>query len=202
MFENQRFGDFLNSLASSDPTPGGGSGSIAAGMIGLALIEMALVISDSRREPKDFEAVRSALGASKLVLAGLEFQDRQAFGGYLAAVSLPKGDDAEFSHRRHLIKEALLSSCKVPLDAGREMCFALGRIASMNAKVNNFIVSDLLAGAIILESAAVSILLNVHANASLPILEQHSASLVEEANTIEREAAKSLMRLKEVYAFI
>lgn len=111
---------FLAALASSDPTPGGGTAAAIAGAMGTSLLMMVAGLPKSRTNS---EAEHAALAAAHAALAplaarlrALADEDSEAYGQVMAAYRLPKQGDAEKAARSAAIQAALEEATRVPLE--------------------------------------------------------------------------------------
>jgi glutamate formiminotransferase / formiminotetrahydrofolate cyclodeaminase len=111
--------DFTDELSSDSPAPGGGSVAALAGALGAALAAMVANLSHAK---KGFEAVQDRL--EEIAVRGQELKDRLlsavdadtvAFDGLLAAMRLPKGNEAEQTAREAAIADATVAAIEVPL---------------------------------------------------------------------------------------
>lgn len=93
--------------------PGGGS---AAGVIGALAAATAELMASLTREPSDavLEA-KARLTALRERALQCAREDEVSYGGYLDALSLPKGTDEEKAARRARLKESMEASARVPL---------------------------------------------------------------------------------------
>jgi len=120
----ERFGDltlgaFVDRLASAEPVPGGGSASAVAASLGAALVAMVASLSQGRPKYAEHEALHAraiergqALATRFLDLAD---QDAAAYGGYAAALKLPRDSEAEQASRTAALRAAARTASEVPL---------------------------------------------------------------------------------------
>lgn len=168
-----RFGDltldaFIDRLSSSDPVPGGGSASAVAGSIAAALVSMVAALSAGRPRYAAHAAVheRSAAEGRRLTQALLVLadEDATAYGGYAAAMKLPRETDDERAVRTAALQAAARASCQVPLrcvEACRDVVAAAEALAG-RSNVNA--ASDLAVAALLAEAAAGGAAANVRIN--------------------------------------
>ncbi len=111
--------DFIEQLASPQPTPGGGSASALAGAMAAAMVEMACNLTVGREKFRDVEEeLRVVLGRSKELrerLLKAVDGDAEAYDGVSLAYKLPKGTDEEKAHRTAEIQRTLQHASEVPL---------------------------------------------------------------------------------------
>ncbi|GLQ55760.1 cyclodeaminase/cyclohydrolase family protein [Devosia nitrariae] len=166
--------DFADEVASSSPTPGGGSVSLVAGVLGAGLVAMAINVSLKGKAGAAHGAVLGeSLGtieALRRKLADLADADIAGFSQFMAAYRLPMQDDVQKSTRDRALAAAAAAACNVPLDAGEVVVQALHLAHDVKPLVSKMIVSDVEAGMQLLRSAGLAVLLNVDANLTwLPI---------------------------------
>jgi formiminotetrahydrofolate cyclodeaminase len=158
-------------VASSDPTPGGGSVSIVAATLGVASIQKAIVVS-LKRSAADFARHQSLLdlssGATALMASLSEFADADslAFQSYLKACTLPRMTEDEKAFRRTAKEDGLVRATRIPLEAGAEMARGLKFAEAATRLVDPHVRSEVLAGGVLLAASIKSVLLSVDANLS------------------------------------
>jgi glutamate formiminotransferase/formiminotetrahydrofolate cyclodeaminase len=191
--------EFLSALASSAPTPGGGTAAAIAGAMGAALAEMvgALTLSREKFAPVH-DAMRSlseaALRAREdfLVLAR---EDSEAYDAVLAARRLPKETEEEREARAHAIESAGRLATEVPMRTARAAARLLAHLPELSEKGNPNALSDAGAATLMLSAAAEGALLNVEIN--LPGISD--AAFVEE---MRREAAATQAETRRLSALV
>ena len=152
-----------DALASTDPTPGGGSGAAIAGAMGCALGQMAMGISlqSKKLAPElrpGLEKTHRELGDDRSAMERLTSQDAEAFGLVMDALKLPKDDPA----RGGKVQAALQGAAEVPLDTARTAARALARLKGAHAL--DAVASDLNCARHLLRSAALCAAENVRIN--------------------------------------
>jgi methenyltetrahydrofolate cyclohydrolase len=112
---------YLDALASSAPTPGGGSAATLVGALGAALIEMvARITLESPRREAHHAAAREIAGRAEELRAALRTageRDEAAFSAVGAAGRLPRETAAEQHARAQALEAALTSAADEPLAA-------------------------------------------------------------------------------------
>lgn len=129
MFSDMTVGNFVDSLASSDAVPGGGSAGAIGGAFGASLILMALRISFKKTGMNDVAgAIEADLERGRAVLLSLADLDSEAYSVVMNAYGLPK-DTPELKERRaSAIQSALRNAAEVPMNTARA-CFSVMRLA-------------------------------------------------------------------------
>lgn len=156
---------FLERLASSDPTPGGGAVSAIAGAAAGGLLAMVARLSTGKGGDDAALGRTLALGdAGRAALLDLAGRDAGAFETVMEAMRLPKGTDEEKERRRAAIQKALRGASDVPLEvASRSVALLeastdLARTGSLNA------ISDVGVAVLLAHAAVQGALLNVRIN--------------------------------------
>jgi formiminotetrahydrofolate cyclodeaminase len=159
---------FLEALASSAATPGGGSAAAIIGAMGAALVSMVCNLTIGKKKYADVEdEMKHVLGKAESLrrrLTGMIEDDVQAFDKVMAAYGMPKETDADKRKRDDAIQAALKLATDVPMrccHAAREVIDLAG-IASDKGNLN--VISDagvaVLAGYAALRSAALNVFTN------------------------------------------
>lgn len=117
-FASLTLGEYLGQLASSDPTPGGGSVAAIAGAQVAALLEM--VCNLTRGEDFDLVSgeinlIQSKCISARTALLGLASQDAKAFESLMHAYRMRRTSTDEKSARSALIETGLEQAARVPL---------------------------------------------------------------------------------------
>jgi formiminotetrahydrofolate cyclodeaminase len=111
--------DFLNDLASSAPTPGGGSAAALNGAIGVALMTMVANLTAGKKGYEEFSdelsAVRDRLLPLRERFVSLIDEDAESFKKVMAAYKRPKMTEADKQERNQAISEALKVAAETPL---------------------------------------------------------------------------------------
>jgi len=178
-------------VASIDPTPGGGSVSIVAAALAVALIHKGVVVSlkkltvDSARH-YSLSDIRSKTSALMVSLSRLADADSLAFQGYLGASALPQTTEAEKAARKAAKAAGLVRATEVPLEAAVEMGRGLELAEAATRIVDAHVRSEVLAGGFLIMASIRSVLLSVDAN--LPGISDASlrAALKQQRDELER----------------
>ncbi len=163
----QSLRDFLSVTASAQPTPGGGSVAGVTAACGLGLVVMALEISAKRKDVARPAEITALLAESRQVMtqiAGAADADIAAFRAYMAALKLPKDTDDQKRLRAESLQTAVIRATESPLQAARFMVAALHLAIRALPLTHPHVLSDVGAGAGILEGALKAVLFNVDIN--------------------------------------
>jgi methenyltetrahydrofolate cyclohydrolase len=143
--------EYLDALASADPTPGGGSAAALVGATGAALIAMTARIALRSKRLSDVhpEAERIAAHADALRAAFDQagIADEHAYGGVVRAYGMPKDSQEERDARRAALAQALVHAAEAPLEIAR-IGAEVARLAETTLTLRNTaLFSDVLCGA-------------------------------------------------------
>ena len=200
MIVDRTIREFLDELASSAPTPGGGSAGALVGAIGAALLAMVgnLTVGKKGHEAVEDSMRRLAADADRLrgELARLADEDVRVFGEVMAAYRMPRGG-GERTVRQAAIQTALRDATKTPLDLAR-VCAEVIELAGAAAEEGNRnVVSDAGVGVAAAHAALRAAALNVYVNAgSIDDREFAEGALAE----LERLLARGAERTEAVFA--
>jgi formiminotetrahydrofolate cyclodeaminase len=166
-------GAFGAELASDSPAPGGGSAAALAGSVGAALVAMVCRLSLGRDDvAATDEELSGALEESerlRLRLLELVDEDTAAFGAVMAALRMPKEDDAQRSARAEALRRAKLGAAEPPLETLSAARQTIELVGSLAGRTNANVESDLGVAVQLALAAAEGALLNVAVNvATLP----------------------------------
>ena len=159
---------FLDELASSAATPGGGSAAAIMGALGAALVSMVCNLTIGKKNYAEVEPeMRSVLHDAEALrqrLADMVAEDIAAFNGLMAAYGLPKLTDEDKAVRGAAIQHALRAATEAPLACARA-CAEVIKLSMRAAEVGNRnVISDAGVGALAAQAALRSAALNVDIN--------------------------------------
>ncbi|HOF87950.1 MAG TPA: cyclodeaminase/cyclohydrolase family protein [Armatimonadota bacterium] len=159
---------YLDALASGEPTPGGGSAAALSGALGAALLGMSARFTVGREKYAAFapaaQAVLDEADALRPTLEALVDEDAVAYGAYRAAAAMPKGTDAEKATRRAAVQDATKASARVPMATCRSSYRLLELAPTLAEHCNPYLVSDVVVATHLALSAFRSALINVRMN--------------------------------------
>ena len=160
--------DFLSTLASSAPTPGGGTAAAIAGAMGAGLTEMVAALTLSREKfAPVHDAMRSIASAAQTAreeFLALAREDSEAYDAVVAARRLARETEEERQVRARAIESANRLATEVPMRTARAAALLLAALPELVEKGNPNAFSDAGAAALMLSAAAEGALLNVGIN--------------------------------------
>jgi formiminotetrahydrofolate cyclodeaminase len=169
MITQQTLATFLDELASSAPTPGGGSAAAIMGAMGAALISMVCNVTLGKKGHEAVQAemkmVRDESEKLRAALTSMVADDIAAFDGLMSAYRLPKASDDEKSRRAEAIQISLSAATETPLACARACAQVVALSRRAGEKGFAGVVSDagvgVLAANTALRSAALNVFINV-----------------------------------------
>ncbi|OGS06854.1 MAG: glutamate formimidoyltransferase [Elusimicrobia bacterium RIFOXYA12_FULL_51_18] len=156
---------FIDALANTEPTPGGGSAAGISGAMGCALGAMAVGISlrskklEEAKKPA-LKALGEKLNVLKTALQNCVSEDAASYDAFVAAMKLPKDDPA----RKDGMQKALEYAAQVPLKTARLAAEALAAIEYKDG-ISAHVMSDYKSARYQLEAAVRCAAENVFINA-------------------------------------
>ncbi len=185
MSNNLTIHTFLDELASSASTPGGGGAAALSGAMGAALVSMVCNLTVGKEKFAGVEPqIQEILGKSEALRAQLTQMiedDVAAFNTVMAAYRLPKATNEEKAARTAAIQEASKKATLVPLAAARACAQVIDLCRPAAEMGNPNVVSDagvaVLCGQAGLKAAALNVLINLSAIKDEAFVAQHRAEL-------------------------
>jgi glutamate formiminotransferase/formiminotetrahydrofolate cyclodeaminase len=186
---------WIDDLAGSQPTPGGGSAAALAGALAAALAAMVGRLTVGRKAyaavADEFAGIVAEGDRLRAGLRRLVDEDAAAYTLVSAAYKLPKGTAAEQAQRTAAIDAALLGAAAVPLETARQAA-AVARLARRAAQAGNRnAVSDAATAALLAETAATAAAYNVEVNVKSLSDPARGEDLVEEARSLVAAAGEA-----------
>ena len=155
-----RIADYLHTLGSSAPTPGGGSAAALAGALASALGRMVVSVAEEKASTPERDSLVAAFRGLETHFLSLAVEDERAFAVVMDALRISK----EVASRQERVQTALERAAAVPLRAARASVSTLEHLLLVEPHASRSIVSDIGVAAHLAQAALRSSLLNVHAN--------------------------------------
>jgi methenyltetrahydrofolate cyclohydrolase len=194
-------GEFTERLSSAEPVPGGGSASALAAALGASLVSMVAALSAGRPKYAAYADTLDRCGATGRELnarfLGLVERDAEAYGGYAAAMKLPRDTDEQKETRRLAIREAARAASEAPLDCVRACLDLVNAAESLAGRSNVNASSDVLVAALLGEAAARGAAENVLINLASTGDEVYAAEMQAEVDAALHDIAALAARTRE-----
>lgn len=182
---------FLEDLAGSAPTPGGGGAAALVGAAGAALGNMVGSLTVGKKKYAAVEAdilvLNRRAAALRKRLEGLVQADADAFTPLAAAYKLPKETPAQQAHKAAVLEAALERACAVPLEIMSACCEGIALAAEYAEKGSVMAVSDAGCAALFCKAALQAAGLNVSINTRLMADNARAAALNAQADAMLAE---------------
>ncbi|MEP6691230.1 MAG: glutamate formimidoyltransferase [Gemmatimonadaceae bacterium] len=193
---------FVASVASSNPTPGGGSVAAHTGSLAAALAQMVAGLTTGRKKyaavDGEFRDVAQRAAALVVTLSSLVERDAHSYAGVSAAYKLPKEPAEALAARETAIDQALLGASTVPLETARACAEVVALAETCAARGNTNAVSDAGVAALLAEAACRGAAYNVRINVAALTNKSLGAALVNEATAIVAEVAQRAKRVTDI----
>ncbi|MHB0877911.1 MAG: cyclodeaminase/cyclohydrolase family protein [Anaerolineae bacterium] len=148
---------FLDALATSDPTPGGGSASAYAGALAAGLVSMVCRLTVGQKRfaavQADMETLLQRSEALRASLTSLTEADMAAYSLFAQAQRLPRSGEAEKEERNRQMQAALRQCTLVPQRIAAACRELLLLCPDVVAKGNPAAISDGAVAALLAEAA-------------------------------------------------
>jgi formiminotetrahydrofolate cyclodeaminase len=167
----QPIGEWLDSLASSRPAPGGGAAAAVTASVAAGVVEMVCAISAGKPEMASHEQhlaqVRTTARELRLGSLVLADHDGEAFTALLAAGRLPHDGRAQQASRQAAIQAATLRAATIPLEIAACGAGVARLAAQLPGRSARTVLSDVgvaaTCAAAAIEAAAVNVEINLRA---------------------------------------
>lgn len=193
---------FLDLLASSNPTPGGGGIAALAGALSAGLITMVCSLTIGKPKYADVQdEVKALMARSEELRARLHDlvdEDARVYSQVMDTYKLPKDTDEQKQARSAKIQEATIEASKVPLEIAKE-CARVIELAEPAARLTNVqAIGDVAMAAYLAEGALQGAVVNVDINLRSVKDRSRTQALLDEANEVavgQREKVEAAVQL-------
>jgi formiminotetrahydrofolate cyclodeaminase len=156
--------DFVSAVAAKTPTPGGGSVAGVVGALATALGEMALNFTQGKQKFAQYDSIYAGAGRRLIRARGMFLQlladDVAAYSLYRQASDMAGG-----SEKDQALELALAAAINVPREMTKLTLAMMEDLRELADKCNPYLLSDLLAGAVLAVAAIQLCHYNVRINA-------------------------------------
>ena len=193
---------FVGSVASPNPTPGGGSVAAHAGALGAALAQMVAGLTAGKKKYASVDAemreiaVRAAAVGN--VLSALVARDAAAYAIVAAAYKLPGDTEAQQAEKAATVDDALMHAADVPLETARACADVAALALAVAERGNTNAASDAGVSALLAEAGCVGASYNVRINVLALSDKSRGAALVEEAKRLVAQTTAFVRKTTDV----
>lgn len=188
--------EFQAALASSSPTPGGGTAAaISLGQASALTIMVCDLTIGKEKWSAGWDIAEKAMirAVKTMTRAGeLADEDSDAFDEVMASFRLPKDTEDEKMSRRDAIRRATLIATEKPFETANLALQLLELLPELAAKGNGNAVSDVGVAGLLASAACKGAMFNVEIN--LPGLPENMAQDIRQKSPIIKEDARILSR--------
>ena len=188
--------EFQAALASSSPTPGGGTAAaISLGQASALTIMVCDLTIGKEKWSAGWDIAEKAMirAVNTMTRAGeLADEDSDAFDEVMASFRLPKVTEDEKMSRRDAIRRATLTATEKPFETANLALQLLELLPELAAKGNGNAISDVGVAGLLASAACKGAMFNVEIN--LPGLPENMAEDIRQKSPIIKEDARILSR--------
>lgn len=210
MLQQLTISEFLRTLSSKEPVPGGGGASAMAGALGNALGQMVANLTigkkkyaESETQVKELLAQMEGLQEQFLCLA---HRDEEVFAPLARCYSLPSTTEEERARKETIMEECLLAASLAPLEMMEKAVEMVGILDFLAEKGSRLAVSDVGVAAQFIRTALLGAVMNVYINTKSMKNREKAEELNQKAGKLAEEGTrgadlvydKALAQLKPV----
>lgn len=199
MLKNQKIHEFIDNLASSSPSPGGGAvaGLLAALSTGLCSM-MANLTTDKKGYEKVWMESRQLVARMekrKELFYQLMDEDAKSFDAVIDALKLPKTTEEEKTIRSEEIQKGYLAAIKIPIRMAELSMELFDDIEFIVENGNKNVITDGIAAAFAASCAINTALLNVKINLKSVKNEKYVKNISSKVIELEVTSASRLAKI-------
>jgi methenyltetrahydrofolate cyclohydrolase len=192
MFVDRPLQEYLDQLASAEPTPGGGAAAALSGAQAAALASMVARLTLGKADyvavQAEIEELLRQTEQLRALFQQLMQDDSEAYATFSRALKLPRGTAEEKAARTRAVQSALAQAALVPLDVA-ECAATLLRLCQRIAEIGNVnLLSDIAVSAALATAAGTGaawmVRVNLHSMKDLATVEALSSRLGEALDQI------------------
>ncbi|MBA3275620.1 MAG: cyclodeaminase/cyclohydrolase family protein [Chloroflexia bacterium] len=193
-------GDYLETLGSSQSTPGGGSVAGLVGAMAAGLGQMVVSLTVKGESNPVLDGQFETLGAARESLLAAAAADERAYGAYVDATRMSKSTDEEKAQRRTATQAALVNAASVPLILAEAACGLLTELGPVVRDGTAYALADAEIAVGLAHASVAAGLVTVRVNIPLIKDEAKAGSLAAQADMVERRANQEVTSLRATLA--
>lgn len=156
--------EFINTLASKEPTPGGGGAAALVGTVAAALCSMVANLTSGKKKyemyQEDMDRILVYLEEAIWEINSYIEKDADAFGPLAEAYKIPKDDPK----KAEIMEKALLAAAVVPMELAGKLYDLVPVMEELEEKGNKMALSDVAVAAVACKAAMEGAVMNVYIN--------------------------------------
>ena len=156
--------EFINALASKEPTPGGGGAAAMVGSLAAALCSMVANLTSGKKKyemyQEDIERILAYLEDTIWEIHQFMEKDAEAFAPLAEAYKIPKDDPK----RNEIMEKALLAAAVVPMELAGKLYELIPVMEELEEKGSKMALSDVAVAAVCCKAAMEGAVMNVYIN--------------------------------------
>jgi len=156
--------EFINTLASKEPTPGGGGAAALVGTVAAALCSMVANLTSGKKKyemyQEDMDRILVYLEEAIWEINSYIEKDADAFGPLAEAYKIPKDDPK----RAEILEKALLAAAVVPMELAGKLYDLIPVMEELEEEGNKMAFSDVAVAAVACRAAMEGAVMNVYIN--------------------------------------
>lgn len=194
MMLEQNATEFLETLSSAAPVPGGGGASATVGSFAAALGMMVANLTVGKKKYAEVEeeiiAIRGRLEELRNTLVTLVDQDAENFAPLAKAYALPKETEEQKAEKARIMETALYDASIIPIQIMETVFEAMKSLKILGEKGSSLAVSDVGVGILFAEAALEGASLNVFINTGMMKNKEQAEDLNHIADRLISEGRK------------
>lgn len=188
--------EFINTLASKEPTPGGGGAAALVGTVAAALCSMVANLTTGKKKYEQYQEdidrilvyLEEAIGDINSYIE----KDADAFGPLAEAYKVPKDDPK----KDEIMEKALLAAAVVPMELAGKLYELIPVMEELEQKGSKMALSDVAVAAVSCKAAMEGAVMNVYINTKSLTNPLISKGLNKKAMKLVEDGGK---RCQEIY---
>ena len=188
--------EFIHTLASKEPTPGGGGAAALVGCVAAALGSMVANLTSGKKKyapyQEDIDRILLYLEEAIWDIYSYIEKDAEAFGPLAEAYKIPKEDPK----RDEIMEKALLAAAVVPMELAGKVHDLIPVLEELEEKGSTLALSDVAVAAVCCKAAMEGAVMNVYINTKSLRNPMIAEGLNKKAGELVAEGGK---RCQEIY---
>jgi formiminotetrahydrofolate cyclodeaminase len=191
--------EFLNDLALSKPTPGGGSVAALEAALGTGLLAMVTGITWKKTKDSELKDFHGHLKLEMYEFYKYIERDKQAFDKVMEAFKLPDDSEAEKKKKEGTIQDALKNAALVPLEVCKKILLVYPYAKTLAQKGLKSAISDVGVALHALHSGFIGARLNVLINLKSIADDEFNSSTSTTVDSLTNQEEKLFKEIERIF---